>query len=136
MPRLSIWVIRAALVYLLLGFSFGGLLLVHKGQPLHPALWNLLPAHIEFLLFGWTAQLALGVSFWIFPRFARPPKRGNVRAAWTAVILLNAGVWLVSAAPWVNVEAGLTLAGRLCEAGAAAAYGLHAWPRIKSLRAM
>lgn len=135
MPRLSVWAIRAALVYLVLGFTLGGLLLAHKGAPLHPAMWSLLPAHIEFLLFGWTAQLALGVSFWILPRFARPPKRGNVRAAWLAVILLNVGVWLVSLNPWVSATSALALAGRLSEAGAAAAYAVHAWPRIKPLGA-
>ncbi len=56
MPRLSQWIIRTAFIYLLLGFTFGALLLAHKGVPLHPALWSWLPAHIEFLLMGWIVQ--------------------------------------------------------------------------------
>ena len=78
MPRLTRLYVRAALVYLILGFSLGALLLANKGLPLHPALWAWLPAHIEFLLMGWIVQFALGIAFWIVPRFWRPPRRGNV----------------------------------------------------------
>ena len=49
MPRLSRWMIRAAFAYLLLGFTFGALLLAHKVMPLHSGLWAWRPAHIEFL---------------------------------------------------------------------------------------
>ena len=49
MPRLSRLAIRAALLYLLLGFTFGGLMLLNKGIPLAPWAWRLLPAHVEFL---------------------------------------------------------------------------------------
>ena len=34
MPRLSVWFIRLSLIYLALGFTFGGLLLLNKGLPL------------------------------------------------------------------------------------------------------
>jgi hypothetical protein len=37
---------------MLLGFSFGALLLAHKGVPYAPWLWAWRPAHIEFLLMG------------------------------------------------------------------------------------
>ena len=57
MPQWSQWYIKLSFGYLLLGFTAGALLLAHKGQPLHPALWSLLPArtlsvHIEWLLIG------------------------------------------------------------------------------------
>lgn len=128
MPRLSAWFIRAALIYLALGFTFGALLLWNKGVPLHPLTWRLLPVHMEFLLVGWTVQLALGVAFWILPRWQG--ERGDVRPAWAAFVLINAGVLLVAGAPFAGV-AGMTLAGRACEAAAAAAFALHAWPRVK-----
>ncbi|WP_374686031.1 hypothetical protein, partial [Promineifilum sp.] len=98
MPRLSQWYIKLAFGYLLLGFTLGALLLAHKGQPLHPALWGWLPAHIEWLLIGWVAQLTLGVAFWILPRFWKEPRRGNTTGAYVALVLLNAGIWLVSLA--------------------------------------
>lgn len=129
MPRLSAWYVRAALLYLGLGFTLGGLLLANKGLPQQPLLWRLLPAHIEFLLFGWTLQLAFGVAFWILPRWRT--QRGNVRPAWAALILLNGGIWLVVMAGWWNGPAWALASGRLLEAGAVAAFAMHAWPRIK-----
>ena len=129
MPRLSAWFVRAALVYFVLGFTFGGLLLANKGVPLHPLTWRLLPAHIEFLLLGWTVQLAFGVAFWILPRWNT--KRGDMRPAWGTLPLLNAGVWLVVLAGWLNWPAWSMVMGRVLEAAAVAAFAWHAWPRVK-----
>ncbi len=131
MPRLSRLFIQASLVYLALGFTFGALMLFNKGVPLTPALWRLLPMHVEFLLLGWTVQLAMGVAFWILPRFSS--SRGNEKPAWAAFFLLNIGVWLAGAGPLVGVPGIVVLLGRLMEAGAAAAFAVHAWPRIKPL---
>lgn len=129
MPKLSRWFIKAALLYLAAGVTFGSLILFHKGLPLHPYLWRLLPVHVEFLLFGWTVQLVMGVAFWIFPRFWR--SRGNERPAWLAFVLINVGVWLAGVAPPLGAPAWLLFVGRLAEAGAVAAFALHAWPRVK-----
>jgi hypothetical protein len=131
MPRLSIWMIRAALIYLLIGFTFGGLLLFHKGIAITPILWSLLPAHIEFLLFGWTVQLVMGMAFWILPRFRRPPRRGNTASAWLAFGLLNLGVLTVGLGPLVIASPIPPFIGRLAELSAALAFAAHAWPRIK-----
>jgi hypothetical protein len=128
-PRLSCWFIRAALFYLFSGFTFGSLLLFHKGIPIHPLLWRLLPVHIEFLLIGWTVQLIMGVGFWIFPRFWR--SRGNEKPAWLAFGLLNIGVWLAGVGPVWGAPGLVPFLGRLAEAGAAFAFAFHAWPRIK-----
>jgi cbb3-type cytochrome oxidase subunit 1 len=129
MPKLSVYFIRAAMLYLILGFTFGGLILVQKGMPIWPAAWRLLPAHIEFLLFGWTVQLVMGVGFWIFPRFRR--SRGDERPAWLAFGLLNLGVLLIGLGPLFNAPALVCLIGRLSEVGAVGAFALHSWPRIK-----
>ena len=133
MPRLSIWMVRTALTYLLLGFTIGALLLAHKGIGLHPLLWRLLPLHIEFLLIGWTLQLAMGVAYWILPRFLS--ERRRVGLAWLAYLLLNLGlgcmVLSVSLPAWVSLAA----IGRSLEAGAAVAFALHAWPRVKPMSA-
>jgi hypothetical protein len=129
MPRLSCWFIRAALLYLALGITFGSLILFHKGIPFYPFIWRFLPLHVEFLLFGWTVQLVMGVAFWIFPRFWR--SRGDERPAWLAFALLNLGVWLAGAGPLLAAPPWLILIGRLAEAGAAAAFVWHAWPRVK-----
>jgi hypothetical protein len=128
LPRLTIWSLRAALIYLLAGFTFGALLLSNKGQPFWPQVWWLLPSHIEFLLIGWTAQLALGVAFWILPRFHG--SRGNEDLARASLLLLNLGVLLAAAQSVVPL---MLIAGRLCEVLSGILFALHAWGRIKPL---
>ena len=101
-----------------------------KGQPLHPALWSLLPAHIEWLLIGWVAQLTLGVAFWILPRRWQEPRRGNTTGATIALFLLNAGIVLVSLGAVFGLGPWATAVGRLLQIAAAVAFAHSAWPRI------
>ena len=110
MPRLSVWAIRTALVYLGLGFTWGALMLSQKGVPLDTAVWRMLPMHIEFVLAGWTMQLAMGVAFWILPRFSRGSARGNESLAWTAYVLLNVGVLSVGVGQWLGAPPAVPFA--------------------------
>ncbi|MCL4261831.1 MAG: hypothetical protein KJ069_01380 [Anaerolineae bacterium] len=132
MPRLSQWIIRAALIYLLLGITIGALLLAHKGVALHPILWAWLPAHIEFLLMGWIVQLTLGVAFWILPRYWQQLRRPNEGYAQAAVVLLNVGIWLVVAGTTFRAGAWVLFAGRLAEMAAVLFFAAHAWGRVVS----
>ena len=84
MTRLSVWTVRTALLYLGAGFLIGALMLTQKGLPFDPALLRMLPMHIEFVLIGWTLQLAMGIAFWILPRFSREPRYGNQTFGWLA----------------------------------------------------
>ena len=131
MPRLAAWMVRAALCHLLLGFTIGALLLAHKGVPFAPILWRLLPAHMEFLLLGWTLQLAMGVAFWILPRFYMDRPRAWL--AWIALALLNSGVLLVAFAALMPPSFPFALVGRTLETTAVFAFALHAWPRAKAV---
>src|SRR5512141_1428250 len=92
MPRLSVWFVRLSLIYFLLGFTFGALLLAQKGISYFPPIWSLFPIHMEFLLIGWFAQLAMGVAFWILPRFSKGSPRGNVSLIWLSFALVNVGL--------------------------------------------
>jgi hypothetical protein len=132
-PRLSVWMIRAALIHLAAGFAIGALLLAHRGVPLHHAVPLLRPAHAEVLLLGWTMQLAMGVAFWILPRFRTGPERGDERPALLALLLLNLGV-LAAAAGGISGLDPLSLGGRIAQGLAAAAFAIHAWPRVKPFR--
>lgn len=132
MPPLSTYFVRLAFTHLTIGFTIGALMLANKGVPFAGWLWRLRPAHIEILLVGWLIQLALGVSFWITPRFWEKPARGNVTGAWLALFLLNAGVLLVSTTTFFGLQTYFVLAGRLLECAAAVAFALHLWPRIVS----
>ncbi len=130
MPRLTVWFVRASLVYLLIGFTLGALMLAQDGISYYPGIMAALPAHMEFLLVGWLVQLAMGVAFWIFPRFgwARPDSRGNQSLIRVSFWLLNAGIWGAALQLWLP---GALLVGRLLEAGAVIVFAAGSWPRIK-----
>lgn len=130
MPPLSIWFVRTSLVNLIVGLTFGALMLANKGAPFDARMWRLRPAHMEFLLVGWLIQLAMGVAFWIAPRWWEPPRRGNVTGAYAAFGLLNGGLWLVVLSTFLGLPEGWRFAGRLLEAAAAGAFLWHLWPRI------
>src|SRR5574341_2114146 len=128
MPRLSVWFVRASLLYLLLGFAFGALILAEKGVSYYPPVWNLFPVHIEFLLIGWLAQLAMGVAFWILPRFGLGAPRGNVRLIWISFVLVNAGVLISALQLWSPV---VILIGRVSEVAAGIIFAVGSWRRVK-----
>ena len=130
MPRLSVWFVRASLIYLLAGFTLGALMLAQDGISYYPAIIAVLPIHMEFLLVGWLVQLALGVAFWIFPRFelGLPHSRGNEKLIWVSFVLLNAGVLIVALELWI---AAALLIGRVLEVLAVLVYVLGSWRRVK-----
>lgn len=129
MPRLSAWFIRASLVYLLAGFTLGAVMLANNGRPFMPDTWQLLPAHIEFLIAGWMVQLALGTAYWILPRLIKGPPRGSPTLGWATFWLFNLGILL--AASNGLLPGWLQVTGRLLEAAAAVLVGLLLWPRVK-----
>lgn len=129
MPPLSIWFARTALLYLALGFTIGALMLSNKGIPYAPELWRLRSLHIEILTVGWFIQFAMGVAFWIFPRWWQEPRRGDERGAYLAYGLLNLGIWLVALPPLFDWTESIVITGRMAEAAAAVAFALHIWPR-------
>jgi hypothetical protein len=122
--------VHAALIYLGLGFTLGAVLLANKGVPFSPAVWGLLPAHIEFLLLGWFLQLAFGVAHWILPRLGRASGRGKENLVWMSFILLNLGIWLVAADSFLQLSWPAAL-GRLCQVLAAALFIYANWRRVK-----
>lgn len=132
MPRLSVWFVRFSLIHLFLGFTIGGLILANKGIPFAPWVWNLLPAHMEFLLLGWMVQLAMGFAFWILPRFKSNPPRGNVNLVWGALVLLNVGIVMVVIQPLISMS-WLALAGRFLETSSVLLFVLASWQRVKPI---
>ena len=135
MPRLSRWLVRSALVYLVLGFVVGGLLLSAKAGVVDARVWVWLLPHADILMMGWLVQLALGVSFWILPRI-RAAGRGRVALAWAAYFLLNGGLILGAGLPLLSYwfpgtwSQPVFAVGLLIQAAALCLYALYAWPRI------
>ena len=130
MPRLSAWFVRASMICMLVGFTLGALMLAQDGISYDPAIISVLPIHMEFLLVGWLVHLAMGVAFWIFPRFGlgMPHSRGNKKLIWASFLLLNTGVWIVALELWVPIA---FLIGRVLEAGAVIIYVMGLWRRVK-----
>ena len=134
MPRLSFLAVRLALIYLLLGFTLGAVMLANEGISITPRIEQLLPVHVEFLLIGFIVQLAMGVAFWILPRFTGG-SRGNIKLAWLAIITLNIGVLLVSFQVLPGVPLAVLLLGRFLECTAGISFVLNAWVRVKPFSA-
>lgn len=132
MPRLSVWFIRTALSHLALGFLAGAVMLASRGVSLDGWVVRLRPMHVEFLLIGWTVQLALGVAFWILPRFRAGAGRGREQYVWLSYGLLNAGVLAAALGQALALPSIVPLLGRGAEVLAAAAFSVHAWPRMKA----
>jgi len=123
--------IRTALIHLAIGFVLGALLLAQRSIALSEVIPRLRPAHVELLLLGWTVQLAMGVAFWILPRFRSGAERGDERPAWLAYGLLNAGVLAAALGGAAFIPSSFQFWGRCAEAVAAGAFAAHAWPRVK-----
>ena len=135
--------IRTALIWLGLGFSAGGLVLLSKGLLALPWLWALRGSHIHMLLVGWVVQLACGVAYWILPRLDAQGSRGDERVVWGCYVALNAGAGLgAMAGPLALVPAAARfVAAMLVAAGAldlvaALLFLRNAWPRVVPFRAL
>lgn len=134
MPAPSRWMIRLSLIYLLLGMGMGAVMLIHKAYPLHPAIWQLLPFHIEVTIFGWIIQFTLGTGYWMLPRFLKGPQRGPGWAANTLIIFLNAGIFFTLLDDLTDTELPVQLLGRSLELLAVIIFiSLH-WRRIVTYR--
>lgn len=127
MPKLTVWMVRASLLYFGLGITYGGLLLINKGFPLYPVLWAWLPVHMDWLLLGWMVQLAMGVAVWIFPRFTGEQKWGNLRLAWLSFALLNSGIAINT----LGVSFNLLWMGRFLELLAIGCFTVYGVRRVK-----
>lgn len=90
------WMIRAALIYLVIGVSLGFVMYL---APLFPdaGLYRFRSVHIHLLLVGFMLQIVMGVALWMFPRMAVDPHYTPPRRGMTLFVLLNCGVFLRSA---------------------------------------
>ncbi len=133
MPKLSVWMVKASLIYMGIGFLFGSMILYHKGIPLYLWTWKLLNPHIEIMIFGWTIQLVMGVAFFVLPRFSdRENRYGAEYLGWCSFYLINSGVALSALADWYNIIS-LAFFGRLLVLSAILAFTIMIFPRVKPL---
>ena len=132
MPKLSVWLVRASLVQMGIGFLFGSMLLHHKGVPIYSWTWNLREPHIEIMIFGWTMQFVMGIGFWILPRLPAPNRFGNVRLGWCSFWILNVGIAVTGFGAWFE-HGAVSLTGRLLTFVALTMFVIVIRPRVKPL---
>lgn len=131
MPKLAVWMIRASLINMGIGFLCGAMLLFHKGIALYPWIWKLLNPHIELMIFGWTMQLIMGVAFFILPRFSHRKNRyGAEYLGWWSFFFLNAGVCLTAIAYFFSWYIGIVF-GQLLVLFSVLAFIVMIWSRVK-----
>jgi hypothetical protein len=137
MPILTRWTIRIALVYLVLGLFAGVLYWANTQWPFWDALAALSPTYLHMLVIGWVTQLIYGVMYWMFPIIRKDNMRGDVRLAWSMVVLLNVGLLLrVICEPWRALEAnsvngGCLFISAVLQTVAAYLFVLVCWPRVR-----
>ena len=142
MPPIARTFVKASFAYFLAAFLLGALMMLDRWLDFSRWLGALYASQLHLLLVGWITQLAVGVAYWIFPRFLRednPLPRGSDALAWLVFASLNAGLllrfvaeplYLMSPQTWL--AALLALAGAL-QALAAAAFGWIIWGRIRPM---
>lgn len=134
MPFVSRLMIRCSFIYLVVAMVLGAIMLIHKAWPLHPAVWQLLPLHIETAIFGWIIQFTLGTGYWMLPRFLKGPQRGSPRLAYLMIIALNIGILLTLSDSLFQSGMPLMIFGRSLELLAVILFiSLH-WNRIVTYR--
>jgi hypothetical protein len=137
MDRLSSVMLRAALIWLLIGVIAGGIMLSGGIVPGSWRVWSA-PSHVHMLFVGWFLQFSIGVAYWLLPRRRSPERQLGYRErpAFVAVVALNLGLILrvlaepAARAGLVNdVTSGLLVVSALLQVGAVVVFVAQLWSR-------
>ncbi len=138
MDPISVRFVRTSLLWLVLGFALGALML---SDNLAPGDWRdwFSPTHGHILFVGWFLQFAVGIAYWLLPRKRTPTAPLGYRAdlALAAYILLNCGLALRVVAEPIDRNSGgsavtdwLLVVSALCQLAAIAIIAFQLWRRI------
>ena len=141
MPPLARAFVKAAFVYFVAAFLLGALMML-DGLGIGRWLRSVYLSQLHLLVVGWISQLAIGVAYWMFPRFAKeqnPEPRGADWLTWAVIVCLNAGLLLrfafepfalMSDQAWL--KALVALSG-LLQALAVVGFAVLIWGRIRAM---
>lgn len=136
MPPLTRWLIKTALVYLVLSLIAGVVLAARM-------IWSLpLPAagldavYLHLFMVGWVTQLIFGVAYWMFPTYSREAPRRSPLLGSVVYGLLNAGLVLravgeVGRTTRGDVWSWLLLLSAVLLWLAAVGFVINTWGRIR-----
>ncbi len=108
-------------------------MLADKATGIHPEIWQLLPVHIECMLFGWIIQFTLGTAYWMLPRLLKGEPRGNRQLALLIPIFLNTGILLVIMSYVIPMLQEIIYLGRLLEFAAMVVFVALHWNRVSKV---
>jgi len=152
MPATARVSVKVSMVYLVIGFLLGALMLLNRWIPLGSAAALVRTPHVHMLVVGWITQLILGVAWWLFPPLQvglrsdapLPVRRGQTQRGseplfWATFACLNAGILLrcLSEPLLITTQSQLftlliTLSG-LLELAAVVLFVLNVWGRVREL---
>lgn len=135
MPKLTRWSLKLSLLSLLLSLLFNLIISTPQNWLDVGALHRLRPAMLHLFLVGWITQFIFGVANWLFPRASRDRFNPHPAFAWSAFIMLNAGLALrLIAEPFQSqfpfLGAMLVLSG-LFQWTAGLLFVVNLWGRIR-----
>ncbi len=134
MPRVSVWLLRLALIHFASGAVLGFAFLCWKATGWPTFAPSHLGVHQEQMLVGWMVQLVIGTAFWMLPRAASYDASSASRRLWVVFALLNAGVLLAALAGAPSFPSWCLPVGRTAETLAVALFAQHAWHRQRAYR--
>jgi uncharacterized membrane protein len=134
--------IRASFVYFVAAFLLGALMMLDDWWNFGRWLQAVYLSQLHLLVVGWITQLAIGVAYWMFPRFLKeqnPRPRGSDALAWTVFVCLNVGLLLrflvepfslMNPQPWLSALVALS---GILQAVAALCFAWLIWGRIRAM---
>jgi hypothetical protein len=142
MPPIARTFVKASFIYFVAAFLLGALMMLDRWLSISRWLRVVYVSQLHLLMVGWLTQLAVGVAYWILPRFLKeqdPRPRGSDKLAWGVLVCLNTGLllrfafepfYLMGPQTWLAVM--LTVSGVL-QAMAALGFGLLIWGRVRAM---
>lgn len=142
MPPIARTFVKAAFAYFVAAFLLGALMMLDRWLSFSRWLKVVYLSQLHLLVVGWITQLAIGVAYWMFPRFLKeqtPHPRGSDALAWAVLVCLNLGLllrffvepfYLMGPKPWM--AALMALSGAL-QAVAALGFAWLIWGRIRAM---
>lgn len=142
MPPIARACVKVSFLYFVAAFVLGALMMLDRWLSFSRWLRVVYVSQLHLLMVGWITQLAIGVAYWIFPRFRKeqgPSPRGSDTLAWAVLACLNVGLLLrfacepfyfMGGQTWI--KALLALSGVL-QALAALGFGWLIWGRIRPM---
>lgn len=140
MPTLTRWFLKTAMLYFLVSFGLGGVLLIALGGKHQPILSVLQPVYWHLLMVGWLMQCIFGVAYWMFPAFSKDQLQRREILGWLTYGALNLGLLLRAIVePWHSLQpqAGvgwLLIPSAVLQVAAGWVFVVNTWGRIRGRR--